>query len=1064
MTEEGKRALPTDDGALQILLAAGHDPAFFDEDARHAFLRACKDGPTPLVAAFLQQGMQVHIPESPTCITCNDTAIVKAAEGGDLARIVLLQSYGASLDERDREGDTPLHTAANWKNVTLLRQLLQARANPNTVNKRGFTPLLFALHKEHAQVVDALLSGGADPNCFGGKDATLAPFEFTNDPAMVARLLKAGASPDCVDSEGTPLLFVYILRDRIDCAKLLLDAGAVDRPNRYGWTAWMYARANSNQAAVDLLVHAERESESDTAFFELLKAAGHGDLDRVKTLVAEGCPLDAINWNGETALFVATAKKHVDVVQFLVEKGANPTIVTKARISALTCAFFNDDYDLARLLLHAGAPIDERPGFCKSLHNALKKPATLQRIIEARPTIDCADTYGQTPLYLACGYNMIESAKLLLDAGASPDGSRNGEHIPLQIAAARGHAEIVRMLIKAGAEIDLRENTLLYTPLLSVCDKYNATDPERGEVALALLEAGADVMAVGRHQITGTPLKIAQSAKNQPCIDVLKKWLLDDKRETNSEVLTALIEFGEIDRAKDRMLRADPSTLSQGPRPPWIAALERNDPELAEWMLERGVDPKCNDGIGSLYRAIGKGWHPLVSRLLARGADPNESDAAPLRQAASRDDIDMMEMLAAAGAKLDLRRAGKTPLMAAARAGAIEAVRWLLARGADPNIRGWKGATALEVAREAARNEVVALLCQVTASDLGDDRGRTSLFYACMRGDLEAIRSLLAQGAKADHADLEGQTPRALASFRREVAMLLGVRYRPIAGMPPKVAHAPFHALLRGELDVGAVDVRARDSRGDSLLHVAVRRGDETATRALLDAGADVRAVNAFGESVWATAIACNPNEDLARLVLERGGKIDVNAQARVYMSIGEWNDALQAGDLQRGKRLLNEGKVPLDVVDSNRSPLGDAIGARDSELVDLLLRMGADPQVTCHQRAPITLAAVMGDESVVKSLLQTGVPLSPQGPSPLATAVQCGHVEVVRLLLDRGAPPSIELSHLAWPTARAAALTVALEREMTDWVRLVFEAEAEAAKVAASEAKAKDQARMPIA
>ena len=63
-----------------------------------------------------------------------------------------------------------------------------------------------------------------------------------------------------------------------------------------------------------------------------------------------------------------------------------------------------------------------------------------------RPSVDARDASGQTPLYQVSGKGNTEIVRILLKSGADANATTNRGRTPLWFARRRGHAEIVRML------------------------------------------------------------------------------------------------------------------------------------------------------------------------------------------------------------------------------------------------------------------------------------------------------------------------------------------------------------------------------------------------------------------------------------------------------------------------------------------------------------------------------------------------------------------------------------------------------------------------------------------
>jgi ankyrin repeat protein len=95
------------------------------------------------------------------------------------------------------------------------------------------------------------------------------------------------------------------------------------------------------------------------------------------------------------------------------------------------------------------------------------------------------DNYGLTPLHWASRYNLIETAKLLLDAGANLEDKNKWGGTPLHMASANNHIETAKLLIERGADLEAK-NVDGLTPL------HLASLNNHIEIAKLLLERGAD--------------------------------------------------------------------------------------------------------------------------------------------------------------------------------------------------------------------------------------------------------------------------------------------------------------------------------------------------------------------------------------------------------------------------------------------------------------------------------------------------------------------------------------------------------------------------------------------
>jgi ankyrin repeat protein len=238
---------------------------------------------------------------------------------------------------------------------------------------------------------------------------------------------------------------------------------------------------------------------------------------------------------------------------------------------------------------------------------------------------------------------------------------------------------------------------------------------------------------------------------------------------------------------------------------------------------------------------------------------------------------------------------------------------------------------------------------------------------------LNIIKLWIDQGAKWPD-DLAGETPQAPPDSKaaRMMELLRGGDHRAFQRM---LSEGPRIANLKGP-------------GGSTPLMYAVLYGDADAVRLLLDNGADPNARNEAGASALLWAV-----DDLekTRVLLQRGA--DVNARS-------------------------DDGRSALSIAASRFGSLA---------VVSILLDAGADPSVKSPSyKGPLTPlgeAADVGDEAVVRLLIERGANVKSAGPLPLIAALKANDARCVDLLIpsaDR-ATLSTALASLGPPLGNAA-------------------------------------------
>eukprot|EP00438_Fugacium_kawagutii_P011109 Skav203180 [mRNA] locus=scaffold39:209403:212782:+ [translate_table: standard] len=174
-------------------------------------------------------------------------------------------------------------------------------------------------------------------------------------------------------------------------------------------------------------------------------AAGHGHVQVIQLLLEAGAQKDSTDEEGRTALWMAARNGHLEVVHLLMEAGLDSNRGrTDIGATPLHAATQERHLEVARLVMEAGADCN-------------------------RGTTDT----GITPLYIAARNGHLEVVRLIVEAGALCDQATTdiGE-TPLCVAARKGHSEVVRVLIEASP---LKDPEQTYAGLIHSARKGDLT-------------------------------------------------------------------------------------------------------------------------------------------------------------------------------------------------------------------------------------------------------------------------------------------------------------------------------------------------------------------------------------------------------------------------------------------------------------------------------------------------------------------------------------------------------------------------------------------------------------
>ncbi len=194
---------------------------------------------------------------------------------------------------------------------------------------------------------------------------------------------------------------------------------------------------------------------------EFLDVVRDGRVGMVKLFLTAGMNPNARDEQGETALAVATAKDHLEIVRALLEAKADANLTGRDGLTPLMRAVRDGKKGIARALLDGGADINSRSpvnGATALMYAAWNDDREMLRmLLDGGARIEARDNNGLTPLHWAAFMGNVEMTRTLLDGGADVNARNDVKGTALMIAAAKGRIDVVRLLLERGADPRLRD-------------------------------------------------------------------------------------------------------------------------------------------------------------------------------------------------------------------------------------------------------------------------------------------------------------------------------------------------------------------------------------------------------------------------------------------------------------------------------------------------------------------------------------------------------------------------------------------------------------------------------
>ena len=615
-------------------------------------------------------------------------------------------------------------------------------ANPDIVHEKdwdGLTALIPAASAGHLDVGRYLIEHGSDVN-ISDKDGITALMEASimGHLPVVELLIQKGATLDATANSGVTALWLAASEGRTPIVQYLLSQGASIRNTRSdGITALMSASIGGHYDVVQLLV----QSGADVTVTDLdgstplMNAAENGTMAIVELIstAVEYDPkyMNAISQSGYTALIIASAHGHTDIVRYLLEHNADPNVVAETKVTALMYAAASNRVDVMKALVEVGKvdlEVKHNNGGTAVLEAATGSAVdALQYLISVGANIEFVDDDGVTPLMAIASLGSYDGQQLILDALRKKFSEAELTNYinlhsysggsTIMFATAGGHYNITKQLYELGANAHaIARATPEYLTKLNANIEAGKISPDEeahidGVTALHVAAQGGHLDVVQYLiDVAKVDVNIADDAGRTPLTLAIKG--------NYNEVAMLLVKAG----ANPNQPYVDDDGVSHNLL---FDAIMIENEEFATLLIEHGADLYYVDEkkVSTLLQASHRGLKKVVNALLTKyGTDVTNGSAkdnylneasddgiTPLIAASSEGHTEVVKSLIASKVNIEVKDSDNTTaLMTASARGHTEIVQELLTAGALVNEQNTDGHTALMFAYS-GKNQVVTL-------------------------------------------------------------------------------------------------------------------------------------------------------------------------------------------------------------------------------------------------------------------------------------------------------------------------------------------------------------------
>lgn len=416
----------------------------------------------------------------------------------------------------DADGLTALSIAAGRKHKALTEYLADLTGvDVNKASESGITPLLMVAEVGWTDVMKQLLKRGAHVDA--------APKGRTAEEAKIAG--------------STPLIGATKYNNP-EAVKLLLENLA--NPN------------HQNQSGISALMLA-----SEQGFFECVinLCEGHANVE----LAPSGKTALSMNLSGQTPLFCAAKEGHLEIVEYLLERSANPNATNHYGVSVLWIPCQRGLTNIVELLLEKGADPEIAPSGIEAEERSIS---------------------GWTPLYAAIKSRQYSVVKILLNHGANPNAVTSLGSTPFLLASEIGDLEVIKCFVEHGADLD-------YSPSGKEADELNitgqtalfmATLKEQNDVVQYLIEKGSKVNVKNRYGVS--PLLLCAEGGNETLVRLLVSIGADVNMSPSGELAVEHILAGQT---------------------PLYGAAKKGHYDICKFLIENGAQVNAETMVTSFF-------------------------------------------------------------------------------------------------------------------------------------------------------------------------------------------------------------------------------------------------------------------------------------------------------------------------------------------------------------------------------------------------------------------------------------------------------------------------------
>jgi len=476
-------------------------------------------------------------------------SLISACLEGDCAQVKHRIDSGADVNVKFQQKKTLLHYAAHDGNLDMVKALL-AKGAFHCSDSQGFTPLHYAVAKGHKDVVQELLKNKKVVGSLKRYTTNSPLFSAVSNgrDEIVSLLVKAGAKVKVSDKEGRTLLHIVATSGNIKIFNILKQfidtlsqedktkiVNTVDKKYRHTALHCAASKGHFELAKELLCMNADPKIKDVLGALPIHCAASCGSVEIINVLLSKiseeerNAYINAKVAGNTTPLHNAVRCGKASVVDFLVSEGADVDVIAFGQ-TPLECIPQNLNQEIAGEIKYILCKHVDISYFANELCSIIRRgdigelDEFLKTHSDKKDLVNTPDKNEIMPLDCAVNRGNIKCVQTLIDAGAALDRLDGDGRSLFHRAVCKKRTAIIELLLsidKTKKLLDVREKKEGYTPL------HYAAMVGDSSIVRMLIKAGANIdIADKKHR---KPLHLSKT-------DEVFKVLLGDIAEAKDSV------------------------------------------------------------------------------------------------------------------------------------------------------------------------------------------------------------------------------------------------------------------------------------------------------------------------------------------------------------------------------------------------------------------------------------------------------------------------------------------------------------------------------------------------